>query len=96
MNFKAMRYGSTIFNRNVTDKSHRVKPELHDIICLTNSFVFTQALFLSLKPMGFESASLNRVLADKSHHVTLAYKPKQVCRSSSHWSIQHFSIQKTT
>ena len=40
MNFKAMRYESTSFNRIVANKSHLLKPGLHNTICLTDYFVF--------------------------------------------------------
>ena len=51
-------------------KSYRVKLGLP--ICLTDSFVFTLGHCQKLKAMRYESASLNRILADKSHRITLA------------------------
>ena len=49
MNFKAMRYEPTSFNRIVADKSHGVKLGLHDTICLTDCFVLTLGHCVILK-----------------------------------------------
>ena len=67
-----MRCESTSLNRIVADKSHSVKPGLHDAICLTDSFVFTLTHCVNSKAMRYESTSLNRIVADKSHSTALA------------------------
>ena len=72
MNFKAMRYEPTSFNRIIADKSHGVKLRLHDTICLTDCFVLTLGHCVNFKAMRYEPTSLNRIVVDKLHCVTLA------------------------
>ena len=60
----------------VTDLSgvtiKRLKLVLHDVICLTDSFMLIPSHYLTFKMMRYESENLNRILADKLHRVTLA------------------------
>ena len=72
MNYKAMRYESSSFNTVVANKSYRVKPGLHDAICLTDFFVFTLGHCMNFKALRYESASFNRVVANKSYLVLKA------------------------
>ena len=47
----------------------QVKQGLHDVIYLTDSFVFTLSHCVNLKTMRHKSASFNRIVADKSSHI---------------------------
>ena len=47
---------------------------LPDTICLADSFKFTLSHCLNFKAMTFESTGFNRIVADKSHDVTLAQR----------------------
>ena len=72
MNFQAMRYESTSFNRIVVDKSHPVRLQLHGAIYRPNCFVLMLRYCANLKAIRYESTSLNRIVADISHSVFVA------------------------
>ena len=44
---------------------------LHDAIYRPDSFMLMLRYYANLKAIRYESASLNRIVADKSHHVIL-------------------------
>ena len=72
-NLEAIRYESTSLNRIVADKSLRVivalslRLQLHGAIYRPNSFVLMLRYCANLKAIRYESTSLNRIVADKSH-----------------------------
>ena len=49
-----------------------VKLELHGTIYRPDSFVLMLRYFVNLKAIRYESTSLNRIVADKSHRVIVA------------------------
>ena len=65
-------YESLSFNRIIADELHHVTLVLHNAICSTDSFVFTQGHCVNFKAIRYEPVSFNRIVADKLHHVTLA------------------------
>ena len=75
-NLKAIRYESTSLKGIVADKSHRVIVALscnyillHGAIYRPDSFVLMLRYCANLKAIRYESASFNRIVADKSHRV---------------------------
>ena len=50
----------------------RIRLQLHGAIYRPDSFVLTQRCCANLKAIGYESTSLNRITADKSHRVIVA------------------------
>ena len=48
------------------------RPQLHGAIYLPDSFVLMLRHCVNLKAIGYESTSLNRSAADKSHRVIVA------------------------
>ena len=75
VNFKAMSYELTSFNRKGADRSHlaTLGLRLHGVIYRPNSFVLVLRYCANLKTIGYESTSLNKIVADKSHRVVIAY-----------------------
>ena len=49
-----------------------VRLQLHAAIYRPDSFVFILRYCANLKAITYESTSLNRIVADKSHRVTVA------------------------
>ena len=84
MNFKAMRFESTSFNRIVADKS----------LCVYLSdrfFCIHSGSLCEFQSDRFESTSFSRIVADKSHCVTLFTKLWQSC-SDPHLKIRPIAI----
>ena len=80
-NLKAIGYESTSLNRIVADESHRViiaslvragRLQLHGEIYRPDSFVLMLCYCANLKVIRYESTSLNRIVADKSHRLIVA------------------------
>ena len=53
-------------------KAEAVRLQLHGEIYSPDSFVLMLCHCVNLKAMGYESTSLNRIAADKSHGVIVA------------------------
>ena len=66
---------------------HSLKLQLHDAIYRPDSFVMMLRYCANLKAIRYESTSLNRIAADKSHRVIVALL------KCVHWVLAHFSIQ---
>ena len=49
-----------------------VRLQLHGAICRPNSFILMLRYCTNLKAVRYESTSLNRIVADKLHHVIVA------------------------
>ena len=49
-----------------------IKLRLRGAICCPDSFVLMPRYFVNLKAIRYESTSLNKIVADKSHHVIVA------------------------
>ena len=57
----------------INDKrANSVRLQLHRAIYRPDSFVLMQRYCANLKAIRYESTSLNRIVADKSHHVIVA------------------------
>ena len=52
----------------------RLGLRLHGAIYRPDSFILTLRFCANLKAINYESTSLNRILADKSHRVIVAYR----------------------
>ena len=59
----------------------RLKTGLHDTICLTDSFVFMLGHCVNFKAIRYESTSVNRIVSNKSHRLTLALKSSPLFKS---------------
>ena len=53
---------------------NRVRLQLHGAIYRPDSFVLMLCYCANLKAIRYESSSLNRIVADKSHRVIIALK----------------------
>ena len=53
-------------------RKKRIRPQLHGAIYRTDSFVMMLRYCSNLKAIRYESTSLNRIVADKSHRVIVA------------------------
>ena len=53
-------------------QSQRLKLRLHDAIYCPDSYVLMLRYCANLKAIRYESTSLNRIVADKSHRVIVA------------------------
>ena len=59
------------------ERSHTCRPlrlQLHGAIYRSDSFVLIVRYCANLKAIRYESISLNRIVADKSHHVIVALR----------------------
>ena len=54
-------------------RDSRVRLRLHGAIYCPNSFVSMLRYCANLKAVRYESTSLNRIVADKSHRVVVAF-----------------------
>ena len=55
-----------------TARAIRLRLQLHDAIYRPDSFVWILRYCANLKAIRYESTSLNRIVADKSHRVIVA------------------------
>ena len=60
----------------------RVRLQLHDAIYRPDSFVLMLRYCANLKAIRYESTSLNRIVADKSHRVIVALHDA-ICQTDS-------------
>ena len=58
--------------KSVINAGHTVTLRLHGAIYRPDSFVFMLSYRANFKAISYESTSLNRVVADKSHRVIVA------------------------
>ena len=76
--------------------------QLHGAIYRPDSFVMMLRYCANLKAIRYESTSLNRIVADKSHRVIVALKPLSVQDQTSIVSkhnteiVNHLQIVKYT
>ena len=74
LNFKAMRFESTCFNRIVSDKLHRVTLVLHAYDCRTVFFVFTLGHCVNFKTTRYEPTSFIGIVTDKFHCCVIMFQ----------------------
>ena len=55
------------------DLATLLRLQLHGVIYRSDSFVLMLHYYANLKAIRYESTSLNRIVADKSHRVIVAY-----------------------
>ena len=56
----------------ISVSKNSLRLQLHVAIYRPDSFVLMLRYCANLKAIGYESTSLNRIVADKSHHVIVA------------------------
>ena len=69
-------------HQNHNALTYRVKLQLHGTIYRPDSFVLMLCYCVNLKAIRYESMSLNRIVADKSHRVIVALHNKNILVSS--------------
>ena len=57
---------------DMTFRYFHIRLQLHGAIFCPDSFVLMLRYYANLKAIGYESTSLNRIVADKSHRVIVA------------------------
>ena len=66
-----------VSKRTTTGKTVTIRLRLHGAIYRPDSFVLMLRYCANLKEIRYESTSLNRIVADKSHRVTVAKNTSQ-------------------
>ena len=69
--YSQLSFSSHLVAWNLFSKA-AIRLRLHGAIYSPDSFVFTPRYCVNLKEIRYESMSLNRIVADKSHRVILA------------------------
>ena len=59
-------------SKNYSPKNFTVRLQLHGAIYRPDSFVLMLRYCANLKAIRYESTSLNRIVADKSHRIIVA------------------------
>ena len=70
--FTVIRCLSANLNEVGPDQLQRLRLQLYGAIYRADSFVLMLRYCANLKAIRYESASLNRIVADKSHRATVA------------------------
>ena len=67
-----------VFKSEILDIKACIRLRLHNAICLSNSFCYVKWLY-EFQSDQTELACLNRIVADKLHHVILGFCDKFCC-----------------
>ena len=74
------------------DENCLLRLQLHGAIYRPDSFVLMLRYCVNLKAIRYESTSLNRIVANKSHRVIVALLGVSTCRGTSFECLRHIPL----